>query len=61
MSKFKKCHFCNFKGYEIKLLVSFSLQKMQKLGKKSKFRASKCVKMVVFGPSKFLKMISRKI
>jgi len=35
--------------------------KIAKIHKKSKFRASKCVKKAVFGPLKFLKLISRKI
>jgi len=47
---------CNFKGYEIMIFEHFRLQKLQKGSEKSKFIASKCVKMAVFGTPKFLNL-----
>ena len=49
--------FCNFSGSEFWYLVNFSLQNSQ-IFKKSKFRASKCVKMVDFALLESPKSIS---
>ena len=48
MSKFKKCHFCDFRGSETMILLHFSLLENAKNHKKLKFRASQCAKMAVF-------------
>ena len=42
-------------------LVYFSLQKVQKFIKKSKFKASKCVRLTDFALLESQKLISRKI